>query len=538
MTRSVLLALLSGVLYVFSFAPWDQAYLQWVCFLPLFFAVDALPSHLRKTSRLFLIGMIPAATICLGGFYWMVYATEQYGELPLAAALSVFALFCLTGQLQIPLFLLLRRSFRESPTFSRTWFGSALLSGFFYAGIEAAYPKLFLDTAGHAFYHSPWIRQAADLGGPFLLTVLVVLVNELLYSAVKLKALRPLLYSALIGGFLSIYGIIRTTEYQDRKLVYPGDQMFKIAAVQANIGDFLKVAAERGGAEAGESVIGTYLRLTRLALAANPKPDAVVWPETAYPAVFQSPENPIEMQMDRRLGELLGETDASLLFGGYDSDRLRQQYNSLFFVQPSRKIRSVYHKANLLLFGETLPFADDFPEMKRWFPTMGFFGRGPGPEVMEVFSRSGLSFRFAPSICYEGLFTDHAVLGALQGADALLNVTNDSWFGPYGEPYLHLALTQFRSIETRLPLIRSTNTGISVVVDPLGETLKSSKVMQEEVISSEIPKRIMPEPPYLRIARLFGPNWFVRLCEAIALYGLLSFGFNFFRRPSKNEAGA
>jgi apolipoprotein N-acyltransferase len=153
-----------------------------------------------------------------------------------------------------------------------------------------------------------------------------------------------------------------------------------------------------------------------------------------------------------------------------------------------------------------------------------------------VINGKGESFRIAPSICYEGLFTDHSVNGALLGADALLNITNDSWFGPLGEPYLHLALTQFRSIETRLPLLRATNTGISVAIDPLGETLGSTRIMKEEVLHASVPHREMAESPYLVMAKNFGPNWFVRLCQSVLIAFLVQIAaMRFLRRKPKPD---
>jgi apolipoprotein N-acyltransferase len=276
--------------------------------------------------------------------------------------------------------------------------------------------------------------------------------------------------------------------------------------------------------EATDRVMERYLTLSTRALQADPKPDAIVWPETAYPAIFQKPKSGLEQRLENQLQSFLGAFPGSLVFGGYDSDNQNLEYNSMFFYDGKTKSKTTYHKAFLLMFGETLPFADEFPSMKEWFPTMGFFGRGPGPEVKPLKSFSGETFKIAPSICYEGLFTDHSVNGALLGADALLNITNDSWFGPHGEPYLHLALTQFRSIETRLPLLRSTNTGITVAIDPLGETLGTTGVMTESVLHASIPHRIMPEPPYLTLARIFGGNWYVRLCQALlfVILGLLA----------------
>ena len=168
------------------------------------------------------------------------------------------------------------------------------------------------------------------------------------------------------------------------------------------------------------------------------------------------------------------------------------------------------------MFGETLPFADQFPSMKDWFPTMGFFGQGPGPEVYTVRNAAGEPFRLAPSICYEGLFVDFSAEGALKGADALLNVTNDSWFGEHGEPYQHLSLTRFRSIETRLPMIRSTNTGFSVWIDPLGEQVKTTALFTQDVLTAEISHRIFPESPYLEVSKILGTNWFIRLFQVLA----------------------
>ncbi|MBU6153572.1 MAG: apolipoprotein N-acyltransferase [Bdellovibrionales bacterium] len=525
MIKSLLLALLSGILYVFSFAPWDQAWLQWIWFVPLLIAVQRIPETDRGPKWIFLIGMVPSVVICLGGFYWMVHATQQYGGLPLPAAIGVFLLFCLTGQLQIPLFLLLRERISKSLNPSRFPFFYWLTLGFLYAGIESLYPKLFLDTAGHAFYHSSHVRQLADIGGPFFLTTIVILFNGLFFRAIQNRDWRPLLQVLMLGSSILAYGSMRIQEYRLSRLEGttegPGTTFrpptLHLSLVQANIGDYLKIAAERGALDATDEVMEKFLSLSSRALQSDPKPDVLVWPETAYPAIFQKPKTGLEQRLDYRLNSFLNDFKGTLAFGGYDSDESLKEYNSLFiYHSPSRK-KDVYHKAILLQFGETLPFAENFPSMKEWFPTMGFFGRGPGAELKTLLNSSGESFQIAPSICYEGLFTNHSVNGALMGADALLNITNDSWFGPYGEPYLHLALTQFRSIETRLPLLRSTNTGISVSIDPLGETLESTRVNEETILRASITRRTMKASPYLSVAKILGPDWYVRLCQSALL---------------------
>jgi apolipoprotein N-acyltransferase len=166
-----------------------------------------------------------------------------------------------------------------------------------------------------------------------------------------------------------------------------------------------------------------------------------------------------------------------------------------------------YHKNLLLLFGEELPFADTFPMLNVWFPQVGGFGRGPGSEVFSLPLQGGaLSPKIAPIICYEALFTRYTLESARKGAELLVNVTNDSWFGPFGEPELHLALSTFRSIETRLPQIRSTNTGISALILPDG-SIQGATGKNEAIYKNwELALRESPTHSWLvRFGDWFGP---------------------------------
>ena len=537
MLRPLLLALFSGLLYVFSFAPWDQGYLQWVAFIPLFIAVqlvtDQTPTKdqtapkfsVKIKRKLFLLGFVVSVCICLGGFYWIVYATQRYGGLPLPAALLLMTAFCIFGQLQVPLYLLLRHYALRTDFFSRKASFWILLSGFLYAGIESFYPKLFLDTAGHAFYREVWFRQGADLGGPFFLTALIIGVNELFFRAYARKRIQESLVALFIIGASAGYGAWRVNTIHALEAAHAADPHLRVSMIQANIGDFLKVQAERGVENASRQVIGQYLTLSRQAAITSPKPDVILWPETAYPALFGKPYTVPEQIMELEVRAFARDFGRTFLFGGYDQDPPAAgtpgaDYNSLYFYQAAKESKQIYHKAILLMFGETLPLAETFPAMKTWFPTMGFFGRGPGARVFEVRNENGFPFLLAPSICYEGLFTAHAVAGAELQADALVNVTNDSWFGPQGEPYLHLALTIFRTIETRVPMLRSTNTGFTTVIDSTGEIVQTTHLFTSEVLTTSVSKRLVVSTPYLAVARVLGGDWFVQLCQLMTL-GLL-----------------
>ena len=522
--RSILLALLSGFLYVVSFAPWDQGYLQWIAFVPLFLAVhQTIASKNQIKKQIFILGFIVSVCICLGGFYWIVYATQRYGGLPLFAALILMACFCVIGQLQVPLFLLIRHfSFKTDFIRSRPylWIG---ISGLLYAGVESLYPKLFLDTAGHAFYKEAWFRQGADIGGPFFLTALIITVNEFFFQAIVCKRKKDAFIGAAIILASLFYGMYRVNAIQPLiSTNRPADPKLRVSMIQANIGDFLKVQAERGVENASKQVIDQYLKYSREAMNLPEKPDAILWPETAYPALFEKPFSIPEINMELTVKTFAKEFGRPFLFGGYDQDQTGTDYNSLFFYNGLKDQKQVYHKAILLMFGETLPFAETFPSMKTWFPTMGFFGRGIGPQVFEVKNSNGFPFLLAPSICYEGLFTSHAVAGAQLSADAFVNITNDSWFGPKGEPYLHLALTIFRTIETRVPMIRSTNTGFTTYIDATGELVQSTHLMTPEVLTIDVPKRSNYGSIYLSMSQIFGLDWFVRFCQLVTV-GLIIF---------------
>jgi apolipoprotein N-acyltransferase len=514
-------ALFSSVLYVFSFAPWSTftpalSLLQWFAFVPIFYSLANSKLNYKKT---FLIGYIISLGITVGGFYWIIYATQQYGGLPFAAAFCVFLLFCLIAQLPVPLYLIFRKKALEHLSIEK-WI---LFSGLLYAGIESFYPKLFLDTAGHAFADSVYFSQLADIGGVFFITTLVITFSESLAYSIRQKGKLIWLPMVIISSSFG-YGYFRVNQIDQLIQAQKQTPSLKVAMVQANIGDYMKIAAERGLSGASDQVIQEYLKYSSAALSNSP--DAIVWPETAYSALFGKPLRLDEKRMEEQLREFSSRYSGMMIFGGYDQDDERYDYNSLFFLPSSEALTyarvPTYHKNILLMFGETLPFSDFFPSMKNWFPTMGFFGRGPGPEVYPVSNAQGNIFKLAPSICYEGLFPSFSSKGALLGADALINVTNDSWFGPDGEPYLHFALTRFRTIETRLPMLRSTNTGITAMIDPLGRLEGKTNLFEAAVLQTEVHPHLGITSPFQKIASVLSGEWYERFTQLIT-FGLLAF---------------
>jgi apolipoprotein N-acyltransferase len=502
-----LLTVLSSVLIVLSFPPWGFYPLIWIALIPWLFA-------LRKTKSVkeaFFQGLWLSILMSVFGFYWVGYVLHQFAELPWWLAIIGLFGYSLIGQPQFylfaPLFRWLQNGSFNSGTppahqnVKRTLIFSFTLA-LLYTGIDWIIPKLFVDTLGHCFWNDERIRQAADLGGAALLTAIVYWVNDALAKVIEArKNLREtqktwgphLAIGAALVFFLLIYGQFRRAQIQ--AIVASSTRHTQIGVIQANIGDFDKVASESGVRGASIRVLKKFFEMSDEALKGSPRPDALVWPETSYPSTFRTPGNFDELQRDHEVEAYVHDRNVSLLFGGYDR-KDQKDYNAFFFLSPDKHQLSdgegdvqIYRKNILLLFGEYIPLSETFTFLKTAFPQVGNFGRGVGPEVLEVFpqDKSQPPVKVGPIICYEALFPNYILTAARKGSELILNITNDSWFGPYGEPILHFSLITFRSIEARLPQLRATNTGISALILPDGTISAQTAIDKEEIMSANVP---------------------------------------------------
>jgi apolipoprotein N-acyltransferase len=379
-----------------------------------------------------------------------------------------------------------------------------------YTLIDRAFPKLFRDTFGHAFYLSTSLRQWAEIGGAFFLTFAVIWFNLRVTDAI-VQSLRNRRFSprafALPLSLLAIAFALGTLRYLQIEAETAKLPTSKIIAIQANIGDATKIASERGVAKALNFVVDTYTEMSREAATKHPDADAIVWPETAFPTVFSaSPHSTADR--DQKVRTMVSEIQKPLLFGGYDQDGKGKDYNALYLLSKNGfETAERYRKHILLLFGEELPFADQFPILLDWFPQVGQFGKGPGPELLTYYNQSGEPVRVAPLICYEGLFPEYFRTAMGLKPDFFLNVTNDSWFGPWAEPQLHLSLTTFRAIETRTAQLRATNTGISGLLTPSGNWVGMTGIEIPVAEAYSVPRGEAASSLYKNLGE--GPLWFI-----------------------------
>ncbi len=249
----------------------------------------------------------------------------------------------------------------------------------------------------------------------------------------------------------------------------------KVAAIQPN------VPQEQKWDPAFRDEIAS--RLQRLTLeAAKAKPLLIVWPETSVPGEVRN-----DAPMTRFAQDLAKQTGCNLLIGSQDSSldakpgAVRKYYNAAVLVDAKGEMTQVYRKMHLVPFGEFLPFAKWFPFLRWFIPIPEDFSAGTEATVFQmpgnVFRWMDLDGtrrhvmdmrRFGVAICFEDTFSEPFRRLCYQKLAFMVNMTNDAWFQHSGIALQHANLAVFRAIENREPLLRSTNTGYTCLIDPYG----------------------------------------------------------------------
>jgi apolipoprotein N-acyltransferase len=233
-----------------------------------------------------------------------------------------------------------------------------------------------------------------------------------------------------------------------------------VAVVQGNIAQERKW--DRGRAE---EIVAVYENLSRRALA--DRPDLVVWPETATPGSISK-----DRRLNARVHRLAAELEIPLLVGssrhrkfGRIGEAGMEHKNSAFLIPagPGEARHQRYDKIRLLPFGEYLPHQNTLPWAAIDIEDVGGYSAGSDFTIFEV---SGV--RFAVTICWENIFPDLVRQFVREGAQFIVNITNEAWFGKTAAPYQFLSMSVFRAVENGVYVVRCANTGVSGFIDPNG----------------------------------------------------------------------
>ncbi|MGH7478031.1 MAG: apolipoprotein N-acyltransferase [Candidatus Methylomirabilales bacterium] len=461
------LAALSGVLLALSFPRFDLAPLAFVALIPLLVGLDGVPA-LQGTY----LGIIAGAVFSLMSIPWVVHTMTAYGGLPLPVGVLLLVVLSLYLALYVGVFAF--GVTRLSPEDGLSYLvGAATL----WVGLE--YLRTFLLTGfpwnllGYTQYRSLSIIQIASITGVYGVSFLLVLVNAAVALAClhvrrsARQALMPVLGVGVLLIGTVVFGMGRrvSAEIPRREI--------RVSVVQGNIEQGIKWDPEFAG-----RTIAVYDRLTRRADRGS---DLIVWPETAVP-FFLREGGPLT----RRVLDLAMEVQAPLLVGSPDrvSDASPRYYNSAFLISPAGEIVQKYDKMHLVPFGEYVPLSSLLFFVHKMAAGIGDFSAG---EAFTVFETP--KGRFGVLICFETIFPDQVRRYVLAGADFLVNITNDAWFGDSAAPYQHLSMAALRAVENGVYLVRAANTGISALVAPSGQILERSDLFVEAVLSATMAPR-------------------------------------------------
>jgi len=326
--------------------------------------------------------------------------------------------------------------------------------------LEYARSHLFTGFPWALLAYSQYLNlpaiQIADITGAWGVSFLVMLVNALIYSftanrlpfTVFLKKYFVFILCiivALIYGYYKTYNLQLTT-YNSRT---------KISVIQGNIPQELKWEED-----AQDDIVKKYLSISRQAI--KDGPDLIIWPEASLPTILE--EEPEFFEIARWFAR---KSKMPLLLGSA-TKRDSLYYNSALLVSEKGALLNRYDKLHLVPYGEYIPLRKFFPFLDVVVP-IGDFASGEECTVFET------QDKFSVLICFEDVFPELSRNFVKRGADFLVNITNDAWFGETSSPYQHLSASVFRAVENRRNLVRAANTGVSAFIAPSGEILSSVK---------------------------------------------------------------
>lgn len=436
--KSIVLCILSAVLLALPFCNGKLWIFAWIGFVPLFLS-------LRNKSRTqaFLLAYLTGIIFWSITIYWLINVT-LLGQILLILYLSLyFGMFGIIITFHLPpsTFHLL---FIPSSWVILEYLRSHLLTGFGWA------------LLGYSQYLNLPIIQIADILGVWGVSSLVMMVNWALYSITSHKSQATsykniLLFSVLCSLFSLSYGYYKLNHSPFTIHQLP----IKISVIQGNIPQELKWAS---GQES--FILDRYRRLTRQA--ALERPDLIIWPEASAPAVLG--EDDLVFQ---DIFALARDLDTPILVGSAVKEN-GEYFNSGLLISNQGKILSRYDKLHLVPFGEYIPLKNVFRFLETIVP-IGDFISGKEYSIFKLQASSfKLSANFAVLICFEDTIPELSRNFVSKGADFLVNITNDGWFGKTSAASQHLSSSVFRAVENRVPVARSANTGISCFIDSSG----------------------------------------------------------------------
>ena len=443
-----LLGLLSGGLWFFGTLYWTADVLA------IFGGVNAALSWLLCGLLVAYLAIYPAA------FAWITARVVQAAGLP-ALALAPFIWV------------------------STEWVRGTLFSGF---------PWVLL---GYSQSGVPAVIQTASLVSVHGVSALIVLAGVAVvwvWREGRAAVWRAGVALALVVACVA-WGAYRVAE---GSLMTAGEPV-RVGIVQGNIPQ-----DQKWDPAYRDDILGRYLRLTQEVVQRGAT--LVLWPESSTPFFFgrdQARTDAIRAAVhDAGIHLVVGSDDVAPEGAPY--------YNAAFMIGPRGATEAVYHKMQLVPFGEYIPMRRLLFFAQPLVEGVADFAPGREMTVLPVGDR-----RLSVAVCYEVVFPWHGLLAARTGSELLTTITNDAWYGTTSAPYQHFEQARVRAVETGRYLVRAANTGISAVIDPYGRVVEKTDLFETGTLVADV-RWLTTRTVYLRVG-----DSFVHAC--LVLTGLAVF---------------
>ncbi len=477
MTAILLPALASGLMLTAAFPGPGLSWLAWLALVPLLFSLRDL-----SPRDSFAAGFVTGWTNYLTLGYWLIPTIMVYGGVPLAPALSFYVGLGACLAVYTGLFALFISWFRGKPL------TCLLAAPVIWVGLEYLRTHLFTglpwELLGYSQYQHLYLIQMADIAGVYGLSFIIVLVNAAVTALLLLLLKRPWrgtpvgtrAVALMMAGVVVLMGLVWEYGRQRVKTIdaaLTGAPRRTIAVIQGNIDQ-----AQKWDAAFQLATVKKHLGLALGILEHDP--DLIVMPETALPFYFFYEEALTDL-----VCRVVRQTGTFFLAGAPAFQRVSGEiryFNSAFLLTPDGEVGGRYDKTHLVPFGEYVPFGRWLPFIDKLVAGVGDFSPGAAGQVISM-DGCGLGVQ----ICYEIIFPGICRRMVKNGADLIVNITNDAWYGRTAAPYQHFSMTVLRAVENRRSLVRAANTGISGFIDPAGRILGSTGLFVDDAPVYQVP---------------------------------------------------
>ncbi len=465
--------------------PPGRSVVAWFALAPLIWAVltAARDEGKHPLRRPFLLAYLCGVLWFAGNCYWIYDTMMIHGGLSPVVSVLLLVGYSLVLGAYFGLFglgiALVRRRFGV---------GWALAAApVFWAGIELLASRITSvpwDQLGYSQVDNALVTPLAPITGVYGISFLVVVVNALLAGGLVLESRWHRRWSGLAGAVLALAfsaGLLvtppRPAGTATAVLVQPNldvtaDNSWPGTQWNEHIAEFTKLAGEQcktyiegmpqTGAPSGEVVCPPYVT----------HPDLVAWPESPAPFMEADP------RIQQALAGIAKGDQSAVVVGNIGTDYSSEEqawhdYNSALVVAADGTRIVRYDKIHLVPFGEFVPFRELLFFAKKLTGKVSEFTRGTDRRVFAIRDHEGTPHRYGIFICYESVFAEEVRQFARHGAEVLVNISDDGWYGDTSAPWQHLNMARMRAIENRRWILRDTNTGVTAAIDPYGRVRQS-----------------------------------------------------------------